>query len=593
MTDLESSSKENPIFGNSDSHDSERIRRNFEMANENRDYSVYTRLMDAALEAKAHSIFPHFGGIREGSVIVDAGSGTGQMAELAAQEFHGVRVFALDLSHELMERAESGRALSNLVFGDATQQNFPENSIDVKYYSTCGHEIESFGGPGSMQEAVRNAFRELAPGGRIVIRDFCKPSRTEPIYMQIPSRAGINGASKGAREKGMDYNLLSTSALFDCFHDEFRGGDAFNFERVVIGGKKYIKISPEWAHEFYLRKDYTGNWRQEIKEKYTYWTAEEAEKILNEEGYVNVRVIPDPNEYILKNRLEGKIALSEMREGILEPIPFPTTHMVIVGEKPLSYDKGTQSQSLAEEKIPAVDYKKIFSTMKVNKEDRTVQIDDNEYVFSGEPTVGTKKTVFQLEGEPRRVLKIVRSDTHNDHNAFKAMYQTIERQAILEKMGTPHLKILDRDPGSPPWRYVVQEAAPEGSVSAAELIRTGKLGEGDVKQMAEIINKYETEKEWQLDTNPFGWFRATKEDGSTQMIYVSGKVYRYDEQWEFKKIGLLQWIDPSHVEAGQFCCAAIPLAKDFKKLRENWRREDSQPVKWWKKYLSPSAQPDF
>jgi ubiquinone/menaquinone biosynthesis C-methylase UbiE len=594
MVKLELKSEKSLTAGNSDVPISQEARRSFEKANENRDYSIYTGAMDAALEAKARSIFPHFGNIKEGSVVVDAGSGTGQMAELAAQEFHGAQVFALDISHELQERAEDGRALSSLVFGDATEQNFPGGSVDVKYYSTSGHEIESFGGAGSIQTAVKNTFHELAPGGRIVIRDFSKPSRKEPVYMRILSKVGIDDVSDGIQEENIDYNLLSASALFHRFHEEFQGGGAFEFEKVNINGGEYIKIDPEWAHEFYLRKDYTGNWRQEIKEKYTYWSAEDAQRILEEEGYVNVQVIPDPNEYIISNRLKGKIDLQEMREGKLKKIDFPATHMIIVGEKPIAVPSPEDQSMIADrQEMPVIDYKKIFSTMKIDGEGKVVKIDDKEYLLSGKPIIGTKKMVFQLEGSPKRVLKIVRSDTHNDHNAFKTMYQTIERQSVLQGMNTPHLKIIERDPGNPPWRYVIQEALPEGSVSAAELIESGEISEEDVKQMAEIINRYEKGKEWQLDTNPFGWFRVTREDGSTQMVYVSSKVYRYDERWEFKKIGLLQWIDPHYVQNSQFFCAAIPRARDYEKMKEKWQEKGDQVIGWWKKYLDPSLQPEI
>jgi ubiquinone/menaquinone biosynthesis C-methylase UbiE len=593
MIKLESKSEKGLDADNPYMPGSQEARRSFEKANENRDYSIYAWAMDAALEAKAQSIFPHFGNIKEGSVIVDAGSGTGQMAELAAQEFHGAQVFALDISHELQERAEDGRAISSLVFGDATEQNFPDGSVDVKYYSTSGHEIESFGGAGSMRKAVKNTFRELVPGGRVIIRDFSKPSRREPVYMHILSRVGIDKVPENIQEENIDYNMLSASALFHRFHQEFRGGGAFDFENVIVDGEEYIKIDPEWAHEFYLRKDYTGNWRQEIKEKYTYWSAEEAQQILEEEGYVNVRVIPDPNEYIIKNRLEGKIDLHEMKRGKLSKISFPMTHMVVVGEKPMTLPFEERSAAAGKQEMPVVDYKKIFSTMKIDEEGKTVQIDDREYPFSEKPIVGTKKIVFQLEGNPKRVLKIVRSDTHNDHNAFKAVYQAIERQSVLEEMRTPHLKIVERDPGSPPWRYVIQEALPEGSISAAKLIELGKISEEDVKQMADVINKYEKGKEWQLDTNPFGWYRVTREDGSTQMVYVSSKVYRYDERWEFRKVGLPQWIYSHYVQNSQFFCATIPRARDYEKMKKKWQEKDDQVTGWWKKYLDSSLQPEI
>lgn len=564
----------------------ERLRKQFEAANEHRDFSIYTRAMDAALEAKAQSIFPHFN-IEEGDVIVDAGSGTGALAELVAREFRGARVYALDISHELQERAEEEKALTHLVYGDAADRNFPENSVKVKYYSTSGHEIESFGGAGGMRRAMEHSFAELEPGGRVIIRDFAKPSRAEPIFMKIISNVGLKEVPMGIKDEDIDYSVLSTGALLNRFQKEFRGGGAFSVERVEVEGERYIKIDPEWAHEFYLRKDYTANWRQEIKEKYTYWTPEQAKRILEGIGYVNVRVIPDPNEFILQNRLEGKIALYEMGEdGKLARIPFPMTHMVVIGEKPLSIAQ----KEKAKENPWEADYKKVFSSIEFDEKRGVVRIGKKEFeVDRAKPIVGTKKIIFGLQGEPLRVLKIARADTRNDHNVFTSMFQIVERQDVLRRYKTPHLKIVEHDSGGPPFRYVVQEAVPKGAISAADLIRKGMFGEEDIKQMARVVNAYEKGKEWQLDTNPFSWFRVQK-GGGTEMVYVSGKVYRYDEQWEFKKVGLLQWVDPQYVKQGQNFSAAIPVLKSYEKLRTQWEKGGGV-IDWWKKYLDWRIQP--
>src|SRR4030042_658470 len=104
---------------------SEEIKAEFAQANEDRDYSIYTRSMNAALEAKASAIFPHFK-IEEGEVIVDAGSGPGAMRERGGREFRGAQVYALDISHELMDIAIEQQALVNLIYGDAKEKTSPE-----------------------------------------------------------------------------------------------------------------------------------------------------------------------------------------------------------------------------------------------------------------------------------------------------------------------------------------------------------------------------------------------------------------------------------------------------------------------------------
>ena len=560
----------------------------FKNANENRDYDVYTELMDAALEAKKRSMFPHFGDIQDGDVIVDAGSGTGIMAEAAAQDFRAARVYALDISHELMERAAEEQALTHIVFGDAAEQNFPDNSVDVKYFSTVGHEIESFGGEGRMKDAVSATYKELKPGGRIVIRDFAKPEITGPIYMQILSKVGTDNIEEATTGGVLDYNLLSTKALFLRFHQEFRGGNAFGFEMVDIDGTEYIKLDPEWAHEFYLRKDYTGNWRQEINEKYTYWTPSQARETLEASGYDDVEVIPDPNEYILENRLRGKIALFKKNgDAELSQIDFPPTHMVVVGIKP-------KDNLVEKEPTGGIDYDALKKTIKYDEGSRILTVDGHEFRVHPEKQIptGTKKNVYFLEGEPGKVLKVVRKDGLNDHNMFKAMYQSIVREHLLISHHIPHMKILEIDPSGPPYRYFIQERVAEDSVSAADLIRQGKLSEEDIKQMAEYISAFELEKKWQLDTNPFNWYRVTNDDGTAQMTYIDGKVYKYDDDWEFRKIGLLQWIDPSYVEGGNTHTARIPKKTKYNQLKEDWANDNSEQVLWWKKYLSQLLQPN-
>lgn len=560
-----------------------KILEKFRQANENRDYTTYVWQMDAAAEDKANSIFPHFGELRDGAIIVDAGSGTGKVGELAAKQFREAHVYLQDLSFELMEVADENMALARLTYGDATTEVFPPNSIDIKFFSTVGHEMESEQ-PGGMYRAMVVAFRELKPSGQVVVRDFAKPERKEPIYMKIISGVGEN-VPKDTKIEDIDYNKLSTRALLERFCLEFGDGGKFSYEEVKVNGEGYIKIEPEWAAEFYLRKDYTGNWRQELHEKYTYWTPSEAVRKLEDIGFINVQVFPDPNTYILNNRLHGKIALYEMGEdGVLQGFDFPTTHMVFVGQKP---EEGTRSEKIS--RLPSVDYKKLFASIKIDK--GLVEINGERFKVKGEdPLVGTKKLIFRLKENPDRILKVIRSDTRNDHNVFKSMYQTIERQRILREMKTPHLAILDYDQKGPPYRYLIQEAAPEGAENVADLIKEDKLSEEDIAQIAKIVNKYEKGKTWQLDTNPFSWFRVKRKDGTTEMVYASSKVYKYDERWEFKRIGLLQWLNPVYVENSRRYSSAIPKAKEHEGLIRKWPHGDEQ-IDIWKKYLDPSVQP--
>ena len=108
--------------------------------------------------------------------------------------------------------------------------------------------------------------------------------------------------------------------------------------------------------------------------------------------------------------------------------------------------------------------------------------------------------------------------------------------------------------------------------------------------MAKIINQYEMNKQWQLDTNPFNWFRVG-EGESSQMVYIGGTVYRYNEAWSFEKVGLLQWVEPNYINRGTVQSAKIPTQKEVSEFANHWNQMNSEDVLWWKKHLNLSIQP--
>ncbi len=88
-----------------------------------------------------------------------------------------------------------------------------------------------------------------------------------------------------------------------------------------------------------------NNWESELHEAFAFWDFAEWKGALRAAGF---RVIEDPNNpergsrvytnpWIVQNRWEGKVALfRRRRDGLhdgLQPLPFPPTNMVLVGEK--------------------------------------------------------------------------------------------------------------------------------------------------------------------------------------------------------------------------------------------------------------------
>ncbi|MDD4937945.1 MAG: methyltransferase domain-containing protein [Candidatus Shapirobacteria bacterium] len=555
-------------------------------AENGRDLTIYAELMDAALKAKAASIMPYFGQVSDKSIIVDVGSGTGQLAEYVAGELHTTNVYAVDFSHDMLALANDNLSKINLVYDDATRlDKIPNDSVDIMYHGTVGHEIQTFAGSKGLNKSINSSFRCLKPGGREIWRDFAKPPEKE-VYLDILTNDGFNTVEEAIKDGFLDYSLLSTKALFDCFYKQFKGGKSFNYEIVEKDGRKLIKMPAKYAQEFILRKDYTANWRQEIEEEYTYWTQTEAKAAFEEAGFTKVEIIDDDNEYIRKNRLNGKVILYIDDEGKLKPINF-TTHMIIVAHK----NEENTTNLDAEKIIKAIDFQSLLDSIKIKNE--SIKIDDQEFPIGKLLGQGEHKQVYLLnDGENNKVIKIPRKDKTTFYSAFSSIQQSIEKQYVLEKFGVKYMKIYGYDGNNSPYRFLIQEKIPTGSICASDLIKNGELKEENIAQMAEIINKFENSKEWQLDTNPFNWFRI-KKDGKTEMVYTGGTVYRYNEAWSFNKVGLLQWVDQKYIESGKIQSAKVPNQKEANNFARNWQNLNTQYALWWKKYLNKNTQPQL
>jgi ubiquinone/menaquinone biosynthesis C-methylase UbiE len=544
-----------------------------------RDLTVYGNSMDAATEAKVASVRPYFGKVDQESVIVDVGAGTGQVAGRIAEETHTV-VFAVDYSHDMLDLASKNLGKIKLVQDDATElKKIPSNSVDVIHHGTVGHEIQTFKGMEGLSQSLLASYRCLKPGGREVWRDFLKPPEGE-VFLEILTNDGVDSIEQATIDGFLDYSLLSTRKLFDCFYEQFKGGNAFAYSVINQDGRELIKLPAKYAQEFILRKDYTANWRQEIKEEYTYWTQEEAKSAFEKVGFEKVEVFNDDNEYIRKNRLDGKVVIYKIDEqGEFRRIEF-ITHMVIVGQK------AKENENLESNKnIETVDFQKLLD--KITIENGKVVCGNKKIKIGEFIGQGQHKKVYEVG--KNRVLKIVKNET-TFYSAFASLQQAIERQYVLDNMGVKYMKVCSYDKEGPPYRYLIQERIPEGSVCVADLIRSNGLIEEDVAQMAEIINKFELGKEWQLDLNPFNWFKVNK-NGKSEMVYTGGTVYRYNEAWSFDKVGLLQWTDSNYINKGTAQSAKLPSQNEATEFAKNWELLDTKNILWWKKYLNTNVWP--
>jgi SAM-dependent methyltransferase len=564
----------------------------FHAANLGRDQASYQGNMAAAEESKAEAIIRHLE-VPEGGAIKDLGAGTGGVAEILARHFSRATVYAQDISEELLAASEAGRRLSIPVYGDARQRLFSPGSLDAVVSSTCFHEIRSFGGLDGVREALAASFEELVSGGMIVIRDMVVPDRDGEVYLRLPDDDGRAVEPVRGMSEKRDYAALSTLSLFKQFHADFAGGEAFEYQLETVAGQSYVVVPAEWAYEFYMRKDYRRNYANEIHEKYGPWRANEAVALFKDAGFEAVEVHQETNSWIVENRLRGKVALFvKSTGGELEELPFFPTHATIVARKPgAALPHGRVPPRLEAERS----YPNLLAQMRLDPEAGELTV--AEHTFKVEPHSalhGTKRSVFYLSDYPELVLKVPRLDGRNAHNCFKAMAQTIARQEVLAEYDVPSLATVDYDRAGPPDRYLLQERLPAGARCAADLILRGELTERDVQQLASIVNRFELAKQYQLDTNPYNWYRVLNREGQSRMVYADGKVYRYEAAWRFGNVGLLQWLLPELIpgpsESVATRCAQIPLARTVRDTARWWN--DQQPgVLWWKRHLDSGLWP--
>jgi ubiquinone/menaquinone biosynthesis C-methylase UbiE len=160
-------------------------------------------------------------GVRPGDRVLDVGCGAGDLTRIIAGAVgpNGSAV-GLDPSIETLERARQATTAVNCTFveGRAEGLEFPDTTFDVVVTSLMIHHLADEQRP----PAVREMFRVLRPGGRVLIADF-----------RPPTNALLRRAIHLVVSQPMSHN--SVRMLESMVH-------AAGFQSVAIG-----KIPP-WIH---------------------------------------------------------------------------------------------------------------------------------------------------------------------------------------------------------------------------------------------------------------------------------------------------------------------------------------------------------
>lgn len=291
-------------------------------------YEAYFAGMDASMQQKVALTTAHFPARGR---IADMGSGSGRGTYDLASLYQGLELVGVDINPVSVEmsRAQYRRPNLSYVVGDIAEMVFPAASLDGILDSSVLHHVTSFNGfdVGRVHATLDNQVAQLKTGGVIIIRDFVIPDGPEKVALDLPTGDGADAGEVAA---------LSTAALFELFARNWRssvnphGPFAFTRSPSPRAGFARFELSLRAAAEFILRKDYRADWDAELLEEYTYLSQREFEAAFRARGLRVVASMPIWNPWIVQNRFEGRFHLSDAAG---EPLPFPPTNYLIVGEK--------------------------------------------------------------------------------------------------------------------------------------------------------------------------------------------------------------------------------------------------------------------
>jgi ubiquinone/menaquinone biosynthesis C-methylase UbiE len=134
-------------------------------------YDVAIRFMMREREFKLTTL--RAAGLQPSSRLLDLGCGTGTLLKLAAREEPGASLTGVDADSRILDiaRRKLARAEVRLENALAAHLPFPDGSFDHIVSTLFFHHLTTT----QKADALRECFRLIAPGGRLVIGDFGPP----------------------------------------------------------------------------------------------------------------------------------------------------------------------------------------------------------------------------------------------------------------------------------------------------------------------------------------------------------------------------------------------------------------------------------
>jgi SAM-dependent methyltransferase len=256
------------------------------------------KYLDGMAKSCAHKLETIKPWLVPGGWSVDLGCADGRFTRALAKNYAG-RMVGIDSSAEIVGLAKIRLAedifSAGVDFQVGRAEDFTMPNISNVVASSIIHEVYSYGDKmESVRQALANIHKNLKSGGRLIIRDFVRPEDRKVNFLH-DKKDIVKGHSYG------DFHGVSpepNSGSFEVYSNQ-------NLSNV---------------YEYIYRKDFHDNWQTELQETYGFWSLGEAKALIEEAGFKLIHVAELENQWILENRLEGKIMIDNP-DG--NPLAFP------------------------------------------------------------------------------------------------------------------------------------------------------------------------------------------------------------------------------------------------------------------------------
>ena len=198
-------------------------------------YDLMNRLMTGGMDVRWRKEVIRQTKIRPHGSVLDLGTGTGDLAREALTQYPQARVIASDFTLEMMRVGKQNGDL-NFSSADALHLPFGEKSFDAVVSGFLMRNVID------VQQALKEQYRILKPGGRIVILDTTRPKKNllSPfikfhMHVIIPMIGGLLSGMRDAYEYLPDTteNFLTAEEL--SVRMVAVGFKRVNFKRLMFG----------------------------------------------------------------------------------------------------------------------------------------------------------------------------------------------------------------------------------------------------------------------------------------------------------------------------------------------------------------------